>query len=100
MAEHHIIVTYQATGTKRDNRWRLGAPVEVYHEGREFPSILQAERSARELCRRYGGTWAVDERRSRFKASDHNRTVAKVSRDALGRLWTDVMTPPGQPALL
>lgn len=88
--------TYRAVGARRTNRWRLGAPLEVRHEGREFGDPESAILSARSLARRYGGAWAVEEVRDHYRT----RRIAQVSSDALGRLWTDVMTGPAEPALI
>jgi hypothetical protein len=100
MSQPHAIVTYQAVGTRRTNRWRLGAPVEVHHEGKAFPCVQQAERSARAMQRRHGGIWDVVETIQRHPGRDSYRTVATVRQDALGRVWTDVLVLPGQEALL
>lgn len=99
-SEPHTVVTYRATGTRRDSRWRRGAPVETYHEGRECASVEQAERSARTLHRLYGGAWEIFQRRRTPGQTDQYTVVATVRGDALGRVWTDCASFPGQPAIL
>ena len=96
-SEPHGIVTYEVTGTKRTNRWALGHLVETYHESPRFRTVAQAERSARTLCRLYGGTWDIDER---VPNRSHSVPLAHVKTDALGRMWTDVMTGPTVATLL
>lgn len=91
------VVHYEVTGTRRTDRWRLGHLVEVRHESPPFPTVQQAVRSARALCRLHGGTWDINERRS---DRSHSETLARVVTDALGRMWTDVVTAPCAPTIL